>query len=134
MYHLYTVEICCDGLASADFATLEFEQKNAMKEKQFAHAYGWRWITWPQIIDTLHGRIKALDRLDGVYKGRTKEQTEQLASLESFGEKLATALAGLRASVPAEDSDLVEVALVVEQLERLTEHTKGSLERLAHER
>merc|ERR1712196_156966 len=58
MYHLYTVEVEASGLPSAEFATVEFNKEGRPK-----NIFGWRWVSWPQTLDMLHGRVSALERL-----------------------------------------------------------------------
>eukprot|EP00971_Amphidinium_carterae_P324069 6440154-Amphidinium_carterae.1 len=54
LYHLYTVEAECDGLPGADFASLEFHGSHAHC------ANGWKWVTWQQCLDIMHGHNEEL--------------------------------------------------------------------------
>ena len=132
-YHLYTVEIACDGLPSADFATLEFKQ---VKDHAWSlrQVFGWRWITWPQIIDALHGRIKGLERTDEAESKAHRAQTLVTNEMEEVLEKLQASLAGVQAKLSPDDSDIDEAGQACDELERLIQQAKGTLEDLQKDR
>mmetsp|Transcript_30048 Transcript_30048/g.70022 ORF Transcript_30048/g.70022 Transcript_30048/m.70022 type:complete len:664 (-) Transcript_30048:169-2160(-) len=50
MYHLYTVDILCDGLPAVDFNTLEFEHATKDgKPPKLKYIHAWVWLEWSQI-------------------------------------------------------------------------------------
>mmetsp|Transcript_22616 Transcript_22616/g.52736 ORF Transcript_22616/g.52736 Transcript_22616/m.52736 type:complete len:735 (+) Transcript_22616:138-2342(+) len=71
LYHLYTLQVECDGLPLADFASLEFRDGHAHC------ANGWRWVTWQQCLDIMHGRHEELkhraDRLESAVSEQVRE-------------------------------------------------------------
>jgi len=56
MYHLYTVEVECIGLPMADFTSIDFARAGGPV------ANFWRWISWSQTMNTLHGRAFQFER------------------------------------------------------------------------
>lgn len=57
MYHLYTVEVECEGLPVADFASV-------VRSGESVQAVRWKWVTWQQSLDILHARVQQLERKD----------------------------------------------------------------------
>mmetsp|Transcript_90089 Transcript_90089/g.142351 ORF Transcript_90089/g.142351 Transcript_90089/m.142351 type:complete len:693 (-) Transcript_90089:107-2185(-) len=67
MYHLYFMKVKCSDLPVADFASLDFrptlkEGKLDENNKTLKYAHGWRWVSWPQVLDIVHNRTQILER------------------------------------------------------------------------
>lgn len=86
MYHLYTVDVACDGLPVSDFASV-VTQRGAMT------LYGWSWITWQQSIDILHARAQMRERQKNKQLERLRQESK--VGLECLAE-LSRATSGLR--------------------------------------
>jgi hypothetical protein len=67
MYHLYFMKVDCECLPVADFASLDFrptlkDGKLDERNKTLKYAHGWRWVSWPQVLDIVHNRTQILER------------------------------------------------------------------------
>lgn len=110
MYHLYCMEVECDGLPVADFASLDFRPTGNAGEKSLKYAHGWSWVSWPQVLDIVHNRTQILERhkdftkvcWDAQRKG-LDDSVAQLAGLTGAMQKLCQ-------KVSAKDADAVEAA------------------------
>jgi len=71
MYHLYTMEMDCKDLPVADFVTLDFRPQGPW-------ALSWRWTTWEETLDVLHGRLHAAERKDDTRKHALLKACEDL--------------------------------------------------------
>lgn len=109
MYHLYAMEVECEGLPVADFASLDFRPDAGGIEK-LKYAHGWSWVTWPQVLDIVHNRTQSLERAksasqaawDSQHKG-LDEGVKQLAGLTGAMQKMCQ-------KVSQTDPDAVEAA------------------------
>jgi hypothetical protein len=107
MYHLYTVDVQCEGLPVTDFASVVTQRSNTT-------LCGWSWITWQQSIDILHARAQTNER-------RKKEDIQRLnngfkAGLESLTE-LTLALGQLQNGSTERSSTIAEVSDLCKELE-----------------
>eukprot|EP00928_Gymnodinium_smaydae_P097041 TRINITY_DN869_c0_g1_i1.p1 TRINITY_DN869_c0_g1~~TRINITY_DN869_c0_g1_i1.p1 ORF type:complete len:747 (+),score=103.21 TRINITY_DN869_c0_g1_i1:57-2243(+) len=82
MYHIYTVEVECEGLPNADFTTVNF-----LEDGTPTKACGWRWASWHQILDMLHEQVRFLEKKDGIRK-KTLSNAEEVTK-QTLGEILA---------------------------------------------
>merc|ERR1712216_623476 len=68
MYHIYTMEAYCEGHPRQNFTSIDFtRQKGAL-------ANGWRWVTWPQVLDCTNARSNQLERQLDVHRKSMAEQ------------------------------------------------------------
>jgi len=74
MYHLYTVEVTCEGLPSSDFASIVFDDMGE------PCAIGWQWVTWQQTLDILHKRVSSLERKEAVMSDKMEVAAEAVKS------------------------------------------------------
>lgn len=49
MYHLYTVDILCNGLPSVDFTTLEFDHPDKSGHRKLKYVHAWVWKEWSEV-------------------------------------------------------------------------------------
>lgn len=49
MYHLYTVDVICNGLPAVDLNTLEFEHSAAKGQPKLKYIHAWVWLEWSEI-------------------------------------------------------------------------------------
>mmetsp|Transcript_1321 Transcript_1321/g.3253 ORF Transcript_1321/g.3253 Transcript_1321/m.3253 type:complete len:686 (+) Transcript_1321:128-2185(+) len=49
VYHLYTVDIICEGLPTVDFNTLEFEHADKNGKRRLKYIHAWVWLEWGMI-------------------------------------------------------------------------------------
>jgi len=49
VYHLYTVDIICEGLPTVDFNTLEFEHPDKDGKRKLKYIHAWVWLEWGMI-------------------------------------------------------------------------------------
>jgi hypothetical protein len=55
MYHLYTIEVECEGLPPTGFSSLDFTlPKNVMSKR-------WTWCTWQETLDVMHSTLNAVE-------------------------------------------------------------------------
>lgn len=73
MYHLYTMELQCEGLPSTDFTSIDFGRKGG------PHASGWRWMTLPGALDVMHSYGRALERQEADRRKKLKEHCRAVA-------------------------------------------------------
>lgn len=83
MYYLYTVVVKCTGLPSSNFATISFDGKRGIE------AYGWRWVTWQQVLDMMHAKANQLE-------ARELERSKVLSDLVT---KTSDPLKGLKSTI-----------------------------------
>mmetsp|Transcript_61573 Transcript_61573/g.177203 ORF Transcript_61573/g.177203 Transcript_61573/m.177203 type:complete len:678 (-) Transcript_61573:52-2085(-) len=80
MYHLYTVEVVCEGLPSSDFASISFDGNGVPS------AIGWKWVTWQETLDILHQRAQLFERREAVLSDKIAAASEACrACLEELG-------------------------------------------------
>jgi hypothetical protein len=83
MYHLYTLEVLVDGLPLVPFTTINLRKQGG------PFLDGWRWLTWEETLDIIHGECSALDRQDqnrmkgieAVKNGTVDELLDQVRSM-----------------------------------------------------
>lgn len=49
VYHLYTVDIICNGMPSFDFNTLEYSDPDGQGHRPLKYVHAWVWLSWPEI-------------------------------------------------------------------------------------
>jgi len=49
MYHLYTVDILCNGLPTVDFNTLEYEHPDESGYRKLKYVHAWVWKEWSEV-------------------------------------------------------------------------------------
>jgi len=91
MYHLYTMEVVCDGLPDADFTSAYFG-----KRKPLIH--GWSWVTWYKTMDMYNAQRQGATRRDQIRHRTVAETQRHLAELAASVQRLADKL-------PEEDTD-----------------------------
>eukprot|EP00928_Gymnodinium_smaydae_P033809 TRINITY_DN24112_c0_g2_i3.p1 TRINITY_DN24112_c0_g2~~TRINITY_DN24112_c0_g2_i3.p1 ORF type:complete len:734 (+),score=79.23 TRINITY_DN24112_c0_g2_i3:100-2301(+) len=88
MYHLYTVEVEISGLPLSDFTTIDIKRRNGPRVN------GWRWVSWPTLLDTLHAQIQSLERVEA----RHIHDTEQIRQeLDRGANKISQAVGSIAA-------------------------------------
>lgn len=116
MYHLYSMEVECEGLPLADFGSLEFRPgKDGKQELRYAH--GWRWVSWEQTLDVLQVRSKALERRSDIVRHSWDKQTTDLKAGLNDMNRLKGVLGKLGAHVPKKDPLLAEAMRLQQELE-----------------
>lgn len=116
MYHLYSMEVECEGLPLADFGSLEFRPgKNGKQELRYAH--GWRWVSWEQTLDVLQVRSKALERRSDVVRQSWDKQTTNLKAGLTDLDRLKGLMGSLGSHVPKEDPLLAEAMRLQQELQ-----------------
>lgn len=121
MYHLYTMEVECEGLPLADFSSLEFRPTSASSapdSQELRYAHGWRWVTWQQVLDILQARTQTLGRnAEGDRQHWQRIRSNVQGGDDSLG-SLTSALGRLNARVPANDPDMAEVKRLGAELQK----------------
>jgi hypothetical protein len=112
MYHLYTVDVHCEGIPSTDFASVVMQGGKP-------HAFGWRWVSWPQTTDILHTRAQMLERREAKERRELEEQTKALSKAVDL---LRIAREGGAGSKAEENRAFQEMSRLTEQL---TAHVKN---------
>lgn len=80
MYHLYTVQVAVKGLPQQDFTSLDFDRAETFgKDKPYQ--FGWKWVTWMEAMDLVHGKASSYERRD-------VERTKQVAQSAACFSKL----------------------------------------------
>lgn len=125
MYHLYAMEVECEGLPVADFASLDFSKKGSKGNKgDFKCAHGLSWVTWPQVLDILHNRTTTLERSKGhsvtSWELQRKKNDE---SLQAFA-GLTGAMQKLCEKVSNTDPDATEAAKYANELHKIINSLK----------
>lgn len=86
MYHLYSLNVVCEGLPSQDFSSL-----SCQNDRPEAHV--WRWVTWPTTLNMLHARSKRLAEIDNERKTNMSKASnvcqETCSALKGAIEKMA---------------------------------------------
>lgn len=86
MYHLYSLNVVCEGLPSQDFSSVSCTNGRA-------EAHVWRWVTWPTTLNMLHARSKRLAEIDNDRKANMSEASavcqETCSSLKDAISKMA---------------------------------------------
>mmetsp|Transcript_36083 Transcript_36083/g.84585 ORF Transcript_36083/g.84585 Transcript_36083/m.84585 type:complete len:663 (-) Transcript_36083:96-2084(-) len=111
MYHLYTVEVECNGLPLADFTSIDFARAGG------PYANSWRWITWPETMNTLHGRAFQFERQLEIQK-RTMQDIRKERLMQ-----VLEAVTRASSSLGKDDPDVAEA-------QKLITEVQGELERL----
>lgn len=120
MYHLYAMEVECEGLPGADFASLDFSKKGRKNNKgDFKCAHGMSWVTWPQVLDILHNRTGTLERSKG--HSVTSWELQRRKFDEGFAQfaGLTGAMQRLCEKVPSNDPDAIEAARHANELHKI---------------
>lgn len=124
MYHLYSMDVECDGLPCADFSSLEFRQGDAahpapLQELRFAH--GWRWVKWQQTLDIMQTRTQALVKNAQVERESWQEQQECAESNSTRLRALTGVLEQLAKRAPAGDQVRQETLQLQQNLQKTVE-------------
>jgi len=72
-YHLYTVDIICNGLPGIDFNTLEYEDPDPQGQRKLKYIHAWNWLDWSMIRRYL-------------FEGSTLKETRRKGSFTSEAE------------------------------------------------
>jgi hypothetical protein len=115
MYHLYAYSVCCVGLPLADFASLDFRPtmtngKLDHSRKTLKYAHGWRWVSWPQVLDIVHARTQILERSKAYSQACWEAQRKGLDDSVCQLAGLTGAMQRLCSKVPSTDPDAREAA------------------------
>jgi hypothetical protein len=105
MYHMYAMEVECEGLPVADFASLDFSKKGKTGVKEFKCAHGLSWVTWPQVLDIMHDRVQALERSKDHSVSSWALQRKKLDDGYAMFAGLSDAMKNLTKKVPEDDPD-----------------------------
>jgi len=105
MYHMYAMEVECEGLPVADFASLDFSKMGKTGVKEFKCAHGLSWVTWPQVLDIMHDRVQALERSKDHSVSSWALQRKKLDDGYAMFAGLSDAMKNLTKKVPEDDPD-----------------------------
>lgn len=111
MYHLYTMEVECEGLPLADFTTLDFKRTGG------PYVTGWRWVNWQQSLDIVHERTASLERQDNVRRRNLQELSKALPRLTELTSNLAAQVG---------DSESRELTDLIKHLEEKIDAAQGA--------
>eukprot|EP00930_Biecheleria_cincta_P058125 TRINITY_DN43977_c0_g1_i1.p1 TRINITY_DN43977_c0_g1~~TRINITY_DN43977_c0_g1_i1.p1 ORF type:complete len:699 (-),score=147.11 TRINITY_DN43977_c0_g1_i1:728-2824(-) len=103
MYHIYTVQVLCDGLPNADFTSISFKGEQAQK------AHGWRWVSWHQTLDMLHEQILLLEKRDALSQ-------KHMASVQDTSQHMLAGVQDVLGRLDQKDADVAAAASLVGQL------------------
>mmetsp|Transcript_52771 Transcript_52771/g.139285 ORF Transcript_52771/g.139285 Transcript_52771/m.139285 type:complete len:659 (-) Transcript_52771:154-2130(-) len=110
MYHLYTMEVVCDGLPLADFNSMCFTSSKS-KEAGQPVINGWHWSHWQETLDVLHARMSTLERRDA-WRLRKVVQASSLIS------GLGASLDRLVSKTSPDDPDIAQMKQLMAQLQK----------------
>lgn len=122
MYHVYMVEAEVEGLPAANFTGLDMSKSSA------PWANGFRWVSWPEVIDILHGRIIALERRNQSRGRRSLELGKSLESARRTLHRLAITVGRMVATIG--DAEEGVIASEAERLLRSLQAEMGDLRSL----
>jgi hypothetical protein len=108
MYHLYTVEVECEGLPVSDFASIVHQPNNNMT------AFGWKWVTWQQTLDILHTRSKMMEHRD---RDEREKLLEKIHNCNAALAKLTSAVQRLKAEFGPDNAQVLRVSQAAQRLE-----------------
>jgi len=83
MYHLYCVELECEGLPVHDFTSCVDVGRTVQ---------GWRWAMWQEFVDILHARSKDIQRREAAWKQMWQYHRGQVEVCQSALARLGEAL------------------------------------------
>jgi len=92
MYHLYRMEVECEGLPSANFGSIEFKinpQGDGLV-KQVKCVNSWRWVTWQEALDRLHEQKRTLETRDASTQRSYEDQRGRLQRMHNELSRLST--------------------------------------------
>jgi len=120
MYHLYGMELECEGLPSTNFTSLDMTRHDAPRVN------GWKWVVWPETLDVLHARTKGLERRDEAMRKALDAQHRKL-------EANAATLSRLARNVQCLEDDGIDAindegAAALEEVMRLTEELREEMQ------
>lgn len=92
MYHLYTVEVTCENLPAADFASLTFKYQGEVVAK------GWRWVTEMESMDIFNARVQSAAR-------KNDQRLHAVEKIKPSTDRLKELVAAMAKKVPDADSD-----------------------------
>jgi len=118
MYHLYTLEVVCDGLPLADFNSMCFTSSKS-KEAGQPVVNGWHWSTWQETLDVLHARTSTLERRETWRLQKVAQTSAMVSGLQASVDRLASK------SSP-DDADLAQMKQLVGQLQKEIQELRGS--------
>lgn len=125
MYHFYTAKIVCDGLPDQGEEFSSFQYSNEDASRKLMNVFGWRWITWPQVIDTLHSRIRTAGRQQEVTEKQNDIQGKGLQALATVSEKVLGALDEVQNSDrDSFDQAASELRTLLAGIQELSRHTR----------
>jgi len=110
MYHLYCLEVECEGLPVADFASLDFRPDGKSGPSKLKYAHGWSWVTWPQVLDIVHNRTQSLERAKNYSQASWDAQHKGLDESMVHLVGLTGSMQRLCQKVDDRDPDAVEAA------------------------
>lgn len=110
MYHLYCMEVECEGLPVADFASLDFRPDSGTGQHKIKYAHGWSWVTWPQVLDIMHNRTQNLERAKNYSTTSWEAQHKGIDDTESHLAGLTGAMQRICQKLPDTDPDAIETA------------------------
>jgi hypothetical protein len=136
MYHLYTVQVDCQGLPEKDFSTLDFDRAKAAG-KDRPHCLGWRWVSWMQAVDLVHAQVAGLQRKETLRLKKVSQSLNNIRKLRAVldnGSKneetsrLLTALYDDLADMQAQstDNDDITAMLPPTMVSQMTESARVS--------
>jgi len=120
MYHLYTMEVECEGLPLADFTTLDFKRIGG------PYVTGWRWVNWQQSLDIVHERTQALEREDAQRRRRLKElSSTTLPRIAQLTAKLTEKVNDFEGDLSDENVESQELNQLIKQVQEQVEEAQG---------
>lgn len=108
MYHKYTVEVCCRGLPTDDFVSLE------VADGRVQSARAWRWMTWQESQDVLHQDAVEVRGLNG-------EAASCLSEVDRRLREATRALGAMRRDAEGGEAAAQDLQRQLEEVQRLVE-------------
>jgi hypothetical protein len=132
MYHFYTTKIVCEGLPEGEeFSSFQYSNEEIDSTRKLMNVFGWRWITWPQIIDTLHSRIRSAERQQEVAEKHNDIQGKGLQAFSAVSEKVLAALDEVQINLEQKNTEkdsfdqaASELRTLLAGIQELSRHTK----------
>lgn len=102
LYHLYTIDVVCDGLPLSDFVGLLVPKTGVVSS-----CHGWRWVNWNQCLDLVHTRSGELDSQLSMNRRTFGEQQRLIQSSSHLVNQLNGVLTQLSGSAKNEAERLL---------------------------
>jgi len=88
MYNLYTVQVAVEGLPETDFNSLDFERAETFGKAK-PYRLGWRWVSWMESMDLVHGKASALERRESERMKQVSQSALSVAKLKAVVSRMS---------------------------------------------